>query len=238
VFIFVLIFSVKSAGRAQSSEVIWNPPINISNTPTSSIYPAIVADKYGFVHVFWAEDLNGKPVDPLEPEEKSNSILYSFWDGYSWSNPIDIFYSSVGSAYNFPFAVIDNAETLHLVWQSYAGIQYSSVPLKEAKFVKSWQPAQVIAQVRGDGPRIYASPRWGLQIIYTAWENAETGSHDGNVYYMHSEDNGRKWSSPIRLSSLVEHENANISHPSLAEGGQNITHALWVKSEPPDWTDQ
>lgn len=179
--------------------------------------------------------MNGKPVEPPELENRSNSIVYSYWDGESWSVPIDVFYSSSGSAFNYPYAAIDDADTLHLVWQSYQGIYYSSVPLSEAKWVKAWQPPKIIARARGDGSRIYASSHWGLQVIYPAWDIVESGSHDGNIYYIRSQDQGDTWSNPIKLSSLGEFENANSSHPSVVEDHQGSLHALWFKSEAPDW---
>lgn len=231
----MLMLGEQISGYAQAPDITWKEPENLSNTPTSSIFPAVVSDRYGFVHVFWGEDLEGKVVDPENPENRSNSIVYSFWDGNRWSIPVDIFTASSGSAYNFPYATIDSADTLHLVWQSYQGIYYSSVALNEASKVKAWQPARLIARIRGDGPRIYASSRWGLQVIYPAWEDVERGTHDGNVYYMRSQDDGETWSIPVQLSSVAGSGGANTSHPSLVESDAGTTHAVWFEAEAPDW---
>lgn len=236
-FVIALVFSpMLSRGdiSAQSGTIQWQEPINLSNSPTSSIYPAIVTDDNGFVHIFWAEDLNGRSVDPAFPEERSNSIFYSFWNGASWSQPIDIFYSP-SEPYNFPSASIDQSGRLQLIWRGFNGLFYSSVPVEQAGLVKEWQNAQLIASARGDREQIYADNSGSLHVIYSAWEDANSNNHDGNIYYLHSLDGGESWSIPIRLSNVPINSSMTAAHPSVLVDEQGVMHAVWYQAEPPDF---
>ena len=55
------VIGIASPAHAQSppADIRWSEPINLSNTVTSSGYPAVVADLYGLVHVFWIENDGG-----------------------------------------------------------------------------------------------------------------------------------------------------------------------------------
>jgi len=223
-------------GSFQRNDVSWKEPINLSHSLSSSIYPAVVTDRYGLVHVFWGEDLGGNPVDLDNPLEKSNSIMYIRWDGEVWSEPTDLFYNRSGGVFNFPYATVDQADTLHLVWQGYEGIFYSSARVQEADSVKAWRPARLVAHARGDGPRIYSDPIGGYHIVYAAWEDAKTGGHDGNIYYLNSTDGGVTWSEPVLLSNIPSNLDENAAHPTILMDDKGNLHVIWAEAAAPDWT--
>jgi hypothetical protein len=219
---------------AQGAGISWGEPVNLSNSVTSSTYPTIVSDPFGHVHVFWGEDYKGQPVNLENPVEISTTIMYSQWDGKSWSSPIDLFFTLAGT-YNFPSAALDSSNVLHLVWQSYDGIYYSSVPVQDAGDVKAWNKAQNIAHFRGSGPFIYASSNGLLHIVFSAWENAETGESDRNIYYMNSNDGGNFWPTPIKISAIPEDSNTFASYPEILADPQGRLHISWYQAEPPNY---
>ncbi len=234
--ILVLCLSVFQVVWARTVEVKWQTPYNLSHSPTASIYPSIVTDRYGYVHVFWAEDFEGKSVDPENPLEKSNSIMYSFWDGSTWSEPINLFYYVSGEAYNFPYATIDDYDRLYLAWHGFNGIYYSSVNLRDARWVKAWRSPMLIARSRGDGPRIFVDSQGWIHVVYSAWESATTGLSDGNVYYVNSTDGGNTWSDPWQLSRIPNTVSVNSSHSTIIMDKQGVLHVVWYEAEPPTWT--
>jgi hypothetical protein len=240
VFILALIImtSVPKLGLVfaqRNVNIHWHEPVNLSNSASSSTYPAVAADKYGYVHVFWGEDLDGEPVSDKNQSEYSNSIAYTYWDGTNWSTPIDLFYSS-GSSYNFPSVTIDQIDILHLVWKSNQGIYYSSVPLNLAHIVKNWSIPQIVAKVHGDGPQIFSDNENNLHLIYTSWNNLITGKHDGNVYYQKSMDSGKNWSEAVQLSSIIETSDINAAHPSTFIDSSQYLHTTWFQASPPGYT--
>jgi hypothetical protein len=220
---------------AQIIEVRWQDPINISNSATSSTYPSIVADDYGNVHVFWGEDFQGEPVNIAQPQEKSNAIMYSRWNGITWSEPIDIFYSQGSTGFNHPSAAISSDGRLYLAWQAFEGIYFSSVPLQQASTVKAWQPPELVATVRGDGPNIFSAPNGDLDMVYTAWEDAQSGGRNGNVFYSKLHGDERLWTEPIQLSSIPEGADVQASHPKVLLDDNDMLHVVWFEAESPDW---
>jgi hypothetical protein len=224
-----------SDANAQTGGIQWSPPINLSNSFSSSTYPFPVSDPYGNVHVFWAEDLGGEAVNPAQPFEKSNSIFYSQWNGTTWSEPIDLFFTIDGGGYNYPSATLDPSGRLHLAWQGYAGIFYSSVPLQEVGSVKAWAPVQSIAFFRGDGPHLFAGSNGVLHIVYAAWQNANSNLRDGNIYYQSSSDGGKSWSLPYRISEILPNVEKQASYPSILVDQDQTIHIVWYQAEPPGW---
>ena len=99
--LLLLLFWGQAPAAAQSGPIVWSQHTNLSSSPQASAHPAIVADDYGLVHVFWSEEVGGRPVTPEEGIRNSgNSILYTRWDGQSWSPPLtrDSWQSALGRA--------------------------------------------------------------------------------------------------------------------------------------------
>ena len=101
-FIFIFTFvgimlavfnpSAAQAQDAQDVPEITNITIrNFSNTVESSVDPLLLADQTGAVHLFWSEDVGGRA--SLGGTTAGNTIMYSRWDGVTWSTPVDILLS-------------------------------------------------------------------------------------------------------------------------------------------------
>ena len=123
---------------AQSSEILWGPAADISNSPgNTSTDPFLISDPTGKVHLFWAE--KGSSIPGNQPD----TVMYSTLDGNVWSKPIDIFFSPESDGtpvVAYPRAVIDDRGYLHLIWLAqphfprYA-LYYSSVYLPRSSDV-------------------------------------------------------------------------------------------------------
>ena len=96
---------------AQKGEIVWSEPVNISNSPElTSTDPFLLPDPAGGVHLFWAERAStGFALNP-------DTLMYAYWDGETWTKPIDIFFSpeSDGNAIvSYPHAVMDDNGRIH-----------------------------------------------------------------------------------------------------------------------------
>lgn len=84
----------------------WSTQVNISNTVEESVKPKIATDKNGIEHVVWREVVYGGKQD----------ILYTRYDGTSWSLPVNVSHSSSFNS-DSPKLVTDSGGTAHIVWQ-------------------------------------------------------------------------------------------------------------------------
>ncbi len=213
-----------SSVTAQSGMVKWSPPENISNTPQSSAYPAIAADDFGNVHVFWSEDIDGRPLGPSDPSDSGNAIYYTRWDGTVWTAPIDILYSPDDSVASYPAVAVDKKGTLHLVWTGLTDIYYSQAPGSQAQSSRVWRQPVVVAtnSARSNWESSIAVDNEGnLHIAY-----ATRGSGAG-IYHVASTDNGATWSQPVKISDPFDMLEASVSGVKLIMDGKDRLHVVW-----------
>ena len=91
VFCF-LCFTSTSPSLAQDEDDQWSAPLLIGQYEIypSNPTPVIIADREGWLHVFW--------VNRLDNQSGASVIMYTCWDKKSWSTPVDILMSpEVGS---------------------------------------------------------------------------------------------------------------------------------------------
>jgi hypothetical protein len=191
--------------RAQSGDIVWSEPINISNSPDlTSTDPFLLADPAGGVHLFWAEKASaGAALNP-------DTLMYSYWDGETWSRPVDIFFSPESDGnpiVGYPHAVMDESGRIHLFWLSepnypYYALNYSSVPAGQAEFVSAWEPpVQLADDLTGTKYSIQVAytPPDTLHLIYASGAQGEHPNEDRTVRYARSTDLGQTWSEPVDL---------------------------------------
>ena len=160
----------------------WDKPINLSNTATSSHHPAIVADEFGNVHIFWSEDVGGEPF--LEGLS-GNSIMYTRWDGERWTFPRDVLSVRGENLARYVSVDIDESGILHAVWGGQRDFYYSSANGWEAESPKAW--SQPIA-VAGNNARTLREPgivvdeAGVIHIIYAARGSLEGVYHISPSY--------------------------------------------------------
>lgn len=196
---------IAASAQAQSGQIIWSEPVNISNSPElTSTDPFLLADPAGGVHLFWAERAGtGAALNP-------DTLMYTFWDGETWSRPIDIFFSPASDGnpiVGYPHAVMDDNGRIHLFWLSepnypYYALNYSSVEASQARFASAWEPkVQLADDLMGTKYSIqvaYTAPDT-LHLIYSAGAQGDNPNEDRTVRYLRSSDLGQTWSEPIDL---------------------------------------
>jgi hypothetical protein len=173
--------------KAQTFQVnpTWEYPSTIPGLHDSGLYPVIIADEEGTLHVFHSQPVAG-----------SVSIFYIRWSPQNgWSTLVDIINSPRGDARVFS-GIIDQEGWIHLLFwdgdELNADIYYTRAPVINAEKSTSWSEPILIGQSALDPPAV------GLAIDSDGTLVAVySGSVRGNgLYVAQSQDNGITWSSP------------------------------------------
>lgn len=184
-----------------------SPPLNLSNSEDyASQDPFLLADPAGVAHLFWVERITDIP-----GSSHPNAIMYTVWNGTTWSEPVDIFLSPPdipNPRVQYPRAVLDNQGIIHLAWVGPEGtFFYSSAPAAEAGYASAWQQ-----------PLLLASDQTGMEYSFDlAYEPPQTlhivyGKGPAllnvlrSVVYIQSVDGGSTWSEPVDLYNFTDPE--------------------------------
>ena len=213
---------------AQSSSISWSVPINLSNTPQSSTHPAIVADGFGNVHVFWSEDVGGLPqkyADQGQGTHVGNTIMHKQWDGTSWSEATDVLISPDDPIAEYVSVAVGRNNELHAVWTGQSTIYYAHAPAWQAGAAHAWSQPVVIAT---DSARtewessVTADAKGIVHIIY-----ATRGDEPG-VFHTRSTDGGQTWEPVTKLSRPFDALEQSISRLKIITDGADRLHAIWT----------
>lgn len=213
---------------AQSQGIIWSRPLNLSNSPPLSTHPAIVTDDYGYVHVFWSEEVGGRARQPGDLGGEGNSILYTRWDGTSWSQPTDILLVPGEGIAEFVAVDIDAEHMLHAVWTGQSNFYYSNAPSWQADSAHAWRKPIVIAtgsaRSRSESD-ILVDDSGTLHIVYA------TRGNEPGIYHTRSSDGGETWGLAGRLSEPLHSLEEGFSGARIIADGAGRLHAVWQTSQ-------
>lgn len=178
--------------------------------------PSIVADGFGNLHVFWAV---GVPVE-------RSAIYYSFWDGQSWSPPIDVLIGpNLGMSNGNASIVVDHQGYLHVIWHN-GGLYYSRAHISQASNPRAWQPPTEIApQAFTSDLAIDQSDR--LHVVYSSLGDVK------DVFYTVADADSPHWASPIAISEVVGTLEAT-GNPDIMITPDGRLHVTWGVYQLPD----
>jgi hypothetical protein len=176
-----------SAARAQKQDSRWAGPFRLSSETGFVISSGgvQVADQYGFVHAFWAEQ-----------QENRYIIQYARFDGEIWSVPTDIFISSPEATFGqFSAPVVDPSGFLYLQYTLHnrGPIFLMRAPVSDAISASSWEQLPPLEE-----PALRSSMQVDqegvLHLVYASNFQDEEG-----VFYTRSLDQGFSWEVPLRI---------------------------------------
>jgi hypothetical protein len=183
-----VLFMVMLSGTAvaQVQDDNWSEPYRLSSDIGSVIGAGgrLIADDYGYVHAFWAED---------GFSDLRIIVQYARFDGERWSEPVDIFLSAPDSTFGFlSDPVIDKNGYIHLIWtMSQTGpIFYFKAPITGATSARNWM-RQASIEVPSNRAELMVDEFGMVHIVYSNLEGKEPG-----VYYIRSQDEGISWTQP------------------------------------------
>lgn len=229
-----LVCAPGSSVKAQTDEITWDPPINLSNSEPTSTDPFLLADPAGVAHLFWAEKAG-----PQEGNQ-ADTIMYTSWDGITWTRPVDIFFTPEDEGNpkaTHPRAVLDENGRIHLVWMTEPNapnnaVKYSSANAWEAGSASAWQPSVTLAaDLTGQKYSIDIgyNPQQGLHLLYARGTGAASGGR--SVAYMRSMDGGETWTEPVDIYRISDLKRGASDTRLLLEPPNRI-YASWT-----EWDD-
>lgn len=200
-------FDVYYASR--SVDGAWSAPVNISNTPGNSYWPAIAADGLGNVHVAWEDGSTGR--DILYMAKLAGSA--------AWAPPVNIANSPGTSRYVALTA--DSEGNVHAVWQDDTPGNTDIYYATRAASSGAWSPPAVVAAtpMNSWGPTVAVDPDRGVHV---AWHDFTPGVTE--IYYAYKPSAAAAWSSPVNASRTT----GASYYPALAVDSTGVVHLVWM----------
>jgi len=189
----------------------WSDPVNISNTPGGSGSPEMVVGPDGFIHVVWEDDSRfGNPF--------MSDIMYVFFDGYHWSNPVQISGFDTTYAWTPRIAVNYNSQP-HVVWK-HDSIFPSSAIYYATKTDTGWaEPINLTEGLGSTSPAAIAIDSQDNVHVVMAAYNSSGGDWD----LFHCQHNGFEW---LPMDTIITSNSSGV--PEIAIDSNDNLHLAWL----------
>ncbi|MHB1295227.1 MAG: exo-alpha-sialidase [Anaerolineae bacterium] len=214
---------VSAQGEVSEAPVIvWSEPVNVSRSPGSSAYAAVVADSFGTVHAFWSEATSDTGSAANLATDQRNAIMHSQWDGYSWTDPIAVLYVPNDGIAEFLSIEIDGDNILHAVWAGQRQGYYSAVAAQDAGSARAWSVPVVVAESlsRSLWPLdIAVCPAGILHLVYADSSDV--------VHATCSYDAGITWEVGRIVSKGMSTPETGVANVRLLADPSGRLHATW-----------
>ncbi len=213
----VLLLATLWTTQAKSQEEKWSIPLSLSTEERKGSEGSIVADKYGYAHLFWTEVL----------EDERMIIQYARFDGKTWTTPVDVHVTETTINAVSPF--VDQNGTLHLVWTE-GSLQngpayYSSAPSYDALSAKKWQkPIRILIPAKS--ANLLVDSQGIIHLVYVKSVGSDLG-----LYYVRSSDQGRSWSKPTWIDPDIPLDYVPRSVHFAFDENDGL-HAAWYYAAP------
>jgi hypothetical protein len=213
IFVGVSFFSFGTSISKAQEQNGWSPPIRLSSDSSAASEGFMVADAYGFVHVFWIES---------GLDDNRSVIQYSRFDGEFWTPPVDIYSTQPGGLIGFLSPVIDHMGQIHLVWTGgFTGqIFYATASTNEAISAQNWSKP-ISIDLPADQVRLQIDSNGVMHLVYANAFGGQPG-----VFYIRSNDEAITWSNPIKLDPDIP-SNYQPNWLQFDLGENDGLHVVW-----------
>ncbi|MBI5878845.1 MAG: exo-alpha-sialidase [Chloroflexi bacterium] len=220
--LFAIALAAGTVDAQDPAGVRWSQPLVISGNVPHSGRPAIVADAFGRVHIFWQAAYTPFPQNP---EVGGSIIYYSQYDGARWTDPVDLFVSpgSYSLASNV-VAVADDAGYVDAAWVGGGLLFFTRAPIDLATSARAWSPFIRIDD-NVQTPYLATGRDGTLHLFY--WN---TGTTPG-IYYTRSVDRGLHWTSPEPIWQRPVRGQVPGTADAIVvvqDPASGVLHAVWV----------
>ncbi|MFC1736419.1 sialidase family protein [Candidatus Hydrogenedentota bacterium] len=215
---------------SQNSGSGWTDPSPIGTPGTGQdVFPQMVIDNSGTLHVVWMHELYSQEVDELD-------IYYSKNSGSGWSTPISIV--APGSELNDAVArlTVDSSGTIHAIWCSgreIDGPEYTDYDIFCASNSGSGWSTPVLVNVDGGSdtrddiyPEMIVDGFGTMHAVWMAIDDIDNGPYyDYQLFY--TMNKGAGWTTPRVMDSVYSWDVEWIPSPALALDSSRTLHAAW-----------
>lgn len=188
----------------------WSTPLKISqNTNKWAGLPAIAADSQNRIHVVWDE----------ATDDRNGQIIYSMYDGASWSTPATISTTTNGTKKaNWSARIsVDTSDIVHVI---YNFANYNLRPSANEYYYTSkngtWSSSEKISEnfVNAQHATLITGP--GTTVNVVLWAG-------GGVWF--KKNSGSGWTQSVRISPAV---NEDAQYPKMIIDGTGKLHVVWT----------
>ncbi len=219
-----LFFLLVPVAQLGTPYVDWSAPQRLSLPQQNALYPAILSDDYGHVHLFWSHVVEE---DRVAEDEAMQFITYTRYDGESWSLPNEVLFSPDDRVAEYPVAAMDDEQRIHIAWSGISNILYSNAPAHAADSPRQWAVPRVIGT---DSARAL----WSLAIetvgtdVHVVYLSRGAGAR---VYHVMSSDGGIMWSTPSMVSGPLAAGEQSLSNIKIAADQAGSLHVVWQTND-------
>ena len=205
--------SAPSGAESGGSPQSWSAPSLVAEAEETLAETAVVADPAGAVHLFFAGGQSTR--------QQTTHLRYARWEDGRWSDPVTVIAPHGDAILAHPAVALDERAWLHAVFVGlYGRIEYRRVHLSEVTDPRAWGSAKTLSNSVGLHADIATAPAAMVYVLSTDYAN--------NASFHRSDDGGRTWSAPVRLSELDPSQLA-CDNPRLAVDGRGRVHAVWTQ---------
>lgn len=206
-----------------AKESTWSAPEALTTTAKAIASLNVVSGDDGSIYSMWTEPSQSVGVTG----DSFDMVMFSVWDGETWSAPTSSFRPRGGGAYEM--AVTHNSGgDLLATWrgESPGQVFFSRVEASRAFSALEWAEAVELPVPAGPciTPAILAGPGEEVYVAYAVPANEGRG-----IYLNYSLDKGRTWSDPVRLFDAQAAGWEVAEKPVLQRTADGKIHALWQR---------
>ncbi len=189
----------------------WSRPVMLSTNTANSWWSDVAVDPAGRAYVVWMSGQAGLDL-----------LMYSAWDGQTWSEPKDIIVTARGGFTIRPALAINASNVLHVTYRSYNSIFHASAPAGTAGDAASWTAGH---RLSGSGNGYYSDVAIDSSgVIHVVWNEAVPVSSGEPAVWVGgtgglSRYDGRQWQADQALEDLA--------------GGE--IYVIWEDASGVDW---
>ncbi len=208
--------AVTLTATAQSSLPGAPAQLHLADERYALDFPQVVADAYGRTHVVAA-------ISELTDNASTanGSLIYTMWNGTTWSNPVDVAIAQDGGFAAIHDLVLSDDGQLHVIW-SEAGSQlnYSVSNSLTPTTAQNWSTVPIAGQA-GSGA-IHVGDDGELQVAFV--------QNNRDVVLTVSADGGRIWSTPTSIWQAPTPRQAARDVRIIVDD-DGFTHVTWTETD-------
>jgi hypothetical protein len=181
--------------------------------------PILLGDSSGAVHLFFADEGSG-------PGGRTSVLRYARWDDGRWSEPRTVLAPTAQGAMVNPALTLDARGWLHAVYggQPWGRLEYRRVHLSELFEDRAWTVPEILSETGILHSAIASAPERKVFVVYASLAH--------QVFFHASDDGGRTWTEPLRLSDADPKQEA-CDDPRVAVDARGRLHVLWTQFQLP-----